>query len=134
MLDTMKKLLCAILLFLPVALLTSCGGFSAEKSAELIEKINSGAELTQDDYSQMMIQASKAIPVIEQTNEKMKAAAKSGQVLDLNKYADYADASRAYETFTFILATDQERFDETNARAYEDLLEEIKAFNEAMLR
>lgn len=72
----MKKL--SILLLAVFALIvTSCGGgasYSSEKTKELVEKIKSGGELTQSDYSAMIDQCTGGLNVVM---DKIKAIDKS---------------------------------------------------------
>lgn len=71
----MKRISIILLAFVAL-IITSCGGakYSTEKSQELVEKIKSGAELTQSDYSDMIDQCSGGMDIVM---EKIKAIDKS---------------------------------------------------------
>ena len=123
----MKKVI--VSLFVSVvfmAVMSSCGGSSYDSARcdALVEKVKSGSELSQEDYSQMIGQCSAIIDVYE---AKIKEIGDSPEKL-LAAIADKEIQATDKQYNTLKRALKKADLDESNKAAYDEFLKKQEKY------
>ncbi len=112
--------------------LTSCGGYDLKKCEQLQEKIQSGDDLTQDDYAEMISQAQALNAYLCGIADKM-ANVKDGD--DFQKLSEESnDQGNFYQKFVNKLesANAMDELEGANVEAYKELTNANDVLNDKL--
>ncbi len=130
----MKQLFLILSVFVLTLGLTSCGGYDLKKCEQLQEKIQSGDELTQDDYADMISQAQALNAFLCGIADKM-ADVKDGE--DFQKLSEESnDQGNFYQKFINKLesADAMDELQGANVEAYKELTKANDELNEKLTK
>lgn len=130
----MKQLFLILSVFVLTLGLTSCGGYDLKKCEQLQEKIQSGDELTQDDYADMISQAQALNAYLCGIADKM-ADVKDGE--DFQKLSEESnDQGNFYQKFINKLesADAMDELQGANVEAYKELTKANDELNEKLTK
>ncbi len=122
----MKKTIVLFACVVLMALMSSCGGSSYDSARcdALVEKVKSGSELSQEDYSQMIGQCSAILDVYE---AKIKEIGDSPEKL-IAAIADKEMQSIDKQYNTMKRALKKADLDESNKAAYDEFLKKQEKY------
>lgn len=125
----MRKLAFFTTLFLS-AVLVSCGGkYHQEDADELVNSINSGVEMTQDDYAKALKICDKAINVMQKENARIADLPEEERLEAREKLeadSGYNAMCLAVEILSIELDDNIEKLDAGNLKYYRKLEKRVK--------
>lgn len=125
----MKKILMVFSVVLLTLGMASCSkGYDLDKCKELEEKMDSGSDLTQDEYAEIIAQAQGLLKYTSDQMDKLAGMDDAKEIIEFSEEEGKKDENKYsmkfHQYLTFAAAANM--FDEKNQKAYEAYMDEFK--------
>lgn len=107
--------------------MASCSkGYDLNKCKELEEKMDSGSDLTQDEYAEIIAQAQGLLKYYSAQMDKLAAMDDAQEIIKFNEEEGKKDENKYSMKFHRYLTASAKVFDEKNQKAYEAYMAEYE--------